>query len=55
MLKVLILTRRRPDVSREEFERHLRETHLPLVAQLPGLRRLMVSRVLPDATSAPLA
>lgn len=55
MVKVLILTRRRPDVSREEFERHLRETHLPLVAQLPGLRRLMVGRVLPDATGAPLA
>ncbi len=53
MLKVLILTRRRPDLSREEFERHLRETHLPLVAQLPGLRRLVVNSVLPGPDGAP--
>jgi uncharacterized protein (TIGR02118 family) len=50
MLKVVILTRRRPGLSREEFDRHLRETHLPLVARLPGLRRLVANSVLADPT-----
>jgi uncharacterized protein (TIGR02118 family) len=55
MVKVLILTRRRPDVRREEFERHPRETRLPLLARLPGLRRPVVNTVLPDPDGSPLA
>ena len=54
MLKVVILTRRRADLSRAEFERHVRETHLPLVAQLPGLRRLVANSVHPDPAGVPL-
>jgi uncharacterized protein (TIGR02118 family) len=53
MLKVIILTRRRPDLTREEFDRHLRDTHLPLVARLPGLRRLVTNSVHPDPSGAP--
>lgn len=53
MIKVVILTRRRADLSREAFDRHLRERHLPLVAQLPGLRRLVANRVHPDPSGAP--
>ena len=44
MLKVMIFLSRRPDLSAETFEQHLRTTHAPLVAQLPGLRRLVVNR-----------
>jgi uncharacterized protein (TIGR02118 family) len=54
MLKVIILTRRRADLSREEFDRYVRETHLPLVARLPGLRRLVANSVHPDPTGAPV-
>ena len=53
MLEVVILTRRRADLSREAFDRHLRETHLPLVARLPGLRRLVTNSIRPDPAGAP--
>ena len=54
MVKIVVLLPRREDMSREEFERYWRERHLPLVAKLPGLRRLVAHRVLPDPNgSAP--
>ncbi len=48
MVKVVVLLTRREGMSREEFEHYWRERHLPLVAKLPGLRRLVAHRVLPD-------
>ena len=48
MVKVVVLLPRRSDMSRDDFERHMRETHLPLVAKFPGVRRLVVNWVLPD-------
>ena len=50
MIKVVVLLPRRNDVSREDFQRYLRETHLPLVARIPGMRRLVINWVLPDPT-----
>ena len=47
MVKIVVLLSRRPGMSREEFEWYWREQHLPLVAKLPGLRRLVANRVLP--------
>ena len=55
MIKVVVLLSRRDGMSQEEFERHTRERHLPLVTKLPGLRRLVVSRVLPDPNGPPPA
>ena len=55
MIKVVVLLTRRDGMSQEEFERHTRQPHLPLVTKLPGLRRLVVSRVLPDPNGAPPA
>ncbi len=55
MIKVVVLLTRRDGLSQEEFERHTRERHLPLVTKLPGLRRLVVSQVLPDPNSPPPA
>ena len=46
MVKVIALLPRRADLSREEFERYARETHSPLVARFPGLRRLVRNFVL---------
>ena len=43
MVKVIVLLPRRTDMSPEAFGQHLRETHLPLVTKLPGLRRLVVN------------
>ena len=48
MVKVVVLLTRREGMSREEFERYWREWHLPLVAKLPGLRRLVANHVLLD-------
>lgn len=53
MLKVIVLMARREGTCPEEFERHLRERHLPLVARMPGLRRLTVGPVLPDPNGPP--
>lgn len=48
MIKAIVLVPRRIDMSREDFERYLRETHQPLLVKMPGLRRLVVNWVLPD-------
>ena len=48
MVKVVVLLPRRTDMSREDFERYLRETHVPLLVKLPRLRRLVLNWVLPD-------
>ena len=38
-VKVIVLGKRREGLSRDEFRRHSRETHAPLVAAVPGVRR----------------
>lgn len=48
MVKVIVLLSRREGMDPEAFARHARETHLPLVAALPGLRRLVFNHVLPN-------
>jgi uncharacterized protein (TIGR02118 family) len=48
VVKAIVLLPRRSDLSREDFERYMRETHLPLVVRVPGLRRLVLNWVLPD-------
>ena len=53
MVKVVVLLTRREDISREAFARYWRERHLPLVAKLPGMRRLVANYVLPDPDSSP--
>jgi uncharacterized protein (TIGR02118 family) len=54
-MKVIVLLPRRADMSPEAFKQHLRETHLPLVTKLPGLRRLVLNWVLPDPNQPPPA
>jgi uncharacterized protein (TIGR02118 family) len=55
VVKVIVLLPRRGDMSPEAFGQYLRETHLPLVTKLPGLRRLVVNWVLPDPNEPPPA
>jgi len=45
MIKYVVLLRRRPDVTREEFERAWLVDHHALVARLPGLRAYAFSLV----------
>jgi uncharacterized protein (TIGR02118 family) len=44
MIKLIYCFRKRPDMSEEDFDRYWRETHGPLGARIPGLRRLVQSR-----------
>ena len=53
MIKLMVCLARRPDLTPEEFERHLQDTHLPLVSRLPGLRRLVLNHLLPNHTDTP--
>src|ERR671917_466234 len=55
MVKVVILLPRRDGMSQEEFARYTQEQHQPLVTALPGLRRLVINRVLPDPNAPPPA
>ena len=55
MVKVIVLLPRREALSREEFERYMREQHSSLVTRLPGLRRLVINRVVPDPNRPPPA
>lgn len=49
----MIFLSRRSNLSPRAFDEHLHATHVPLVAQLPGLRRLVVNRVQHDPSGAP--
>ena len=54
MIKVVVLVARQDGLSPEEFKRHYREQHLPLLTNLPGIRRLVINHVLPDPNAPPL-
>jgi uncharacterized protein (TIGR02118 family) len=55
VIKVIVLLARRDGMSQEEFARYARDHHFPLVTKLPGLRRLVINRVLPDPNGPPPA
>jgi uncharacterized protein (TIGR02118 family) len=48
MIKLVVVVRRRPDLSVDAFQRHWLDAHGPLVARLPGLRRYVQSHTLPS-------
>jgi uncharacterized protein (TIGR02118 family) len=50
MLKLMILLHRREGMSVEDFRRYWRESHSPLLRQLPGLQRLVFNHGLADET-----
>ena len=54
MFKVIFLVKRRPDLSVEAYQSYSTDTHAPLVAVLPGLRRYVVNyAVTADGGDAP--
>jgi uncharacterized protein (TIGR02118 family) len=47
MTKLVIFAARQAGLSEEEFRAHLVDVHLPLVRRMPGLRKVVLHRVLP--------
>jgi uncharacterized protein (TIGR02118 family) len=39
MIKLVVVVHKRPDMEVEDFRRYWRETHAPIAARIPGLRR----------------
>lgn len=54
MIKRISLLRRKPHISKEEFARHWRDVHGPLVDHVPGVRGYVQNHVLDVAASHPL-
>lgn len=54
MIQEIVLLRRRPGMDRDAFHRYWRETHGPLAAKLPGLRKYVQAHVIPDPAQADL-
>jgi len=45
MFKLIILLKKKPNLSDEEFTKYWLETHAPLAKKMPGLRRYVVNVV----------
>ncbi len=48
MFKIVFVLQKRSDLGTEEFRWYWKETHGPIAAKLPGLRRYVQNHVLPD-------
>ena len=48
MVKLIYGINRKPGMSVEEFQRYWRETHGPIAARLPGVRRYVQCHTLPE-------
>jgi len=53
MLKFCVVLYKRPDLTQEEFRRHLQETHGALAQNLPGLRKYIQNFVCADPKRTP--
>jgi uncharacterized protein (TIGR02118 family) len=49
MVKLIYCINRKPGMSVEEFQRYWRETHGPIAARIPGLRRYVQCHTAPAA------
>lgn len=48
MVKLIYCIARKQELSVEEFQRHWRETHAPIAARIPGIRRYVQCHTLPS-------
>jgi uncharacterized protein (TIGR02118 family) len=53
MIKFMVVLYRRPDLTPEQFRRHLQEIHAPLAQNLPGLRKYVQNFVCSDPKRKP--
>ncbi len=49
MIKLIYCINRKPGMSVEEFQRYWRETHGPIAARIPGVRRYVQCHTVPAA------
>jgi uncharacterized protein (TIGR02118 family) len=49
MTKMMLLLYKRTDLTADEFNRYWRESHQPLLLQLPGLKKLVLNQVRRDS------
>jgi uncharacterized protein (TIGR02118 family) len=49
----MVVVYRRPELTAEQFCRHMRDTHGPLAMSLPGMRKYVQNFVSKDATRQP--
>lgn len=48
MIKLIVMAKKRPDISSEEFYKYWSETHGPLVARhMPGIRKYVQNHLVP--------
>ena len=52
MLKLMFFLYRRSDLSPEAFRRYSQEVHMPLVANVPGLKRYVVNHTVQNPSGA---
>ena len=45
MVKLVVVVHKRPDMEVEDFRRYWRETHGPIAAKIPGLRKYIQNYV----------
>ena len=55
MLKMVFLVPKRPDMDATEFRRYWRETHGPIAAKIPGLRKYIQNHSIGNSDGAPPA
>jgi len=48
MVKLIYCISKKPELSVEEFQRYWRETHGPIAARIPNLRRYVQCHVVPE-------
>jgi uncharacterized protein (TIGR02118 family) len=53
MLKFMVVVYRRPEMTRENFRRHLEKVHGPLAMKLPGLRKYVQNYTSDDPKRQP--
>ena len=53
MLKFMVVLYKRPDLTPEDFRRHLQEIHGPLAKALPGVRKYIQNYVVDDPKRTP--
>jgi uncharacterized protein (TIGR02118 family) len=53
MLKFMVVLYKRPDLTQQDFRRHLQEIHGPLATALPGVRKYIQNYVVDDPKRTP--
>jgi len=53
MFKLIILLKKKTDLTDEQFATYWLETHAPLAKKMPGLRRYVVNVVMPPPNREP--